>query len=124
MHLHSAALEDYSHRYDAWYATHRSTEPEPVLHDAASDAAFATAIPLYERVIREAPHHPRICQALFYLGDSYLQTGKKERAVTMLHRVERDCPDFERLARLDLGEFDEETPKLPPDILPDREPPP
>lgn len=119
--LHLRAVKQFNKIYDAWFTNNGAQKgiPEPKLNDDASDAVMNKAVTIYEFVIKKYPDNQRGDQAHFYLGQSYLQLGKKEQAVATFKKLVDHYPQSEFIpdAYLGLGEFFFENKQLPEAIV-------
>ena len=118
--LHLKAVKEHNKKYDDWFLNDGASrgQPEPKLSsqpaERESDAVMQKAVKIYEHVITKYPKNPRGDQAHYYLGQSYLQLGEKDKAIQTFKKLVARYPqsDFIPDAYLGLGEFFFENKKL------------
>lgn len=118
--LHLKAVKEFNRKYDAWFMRPdgASKGKEPRLQDEPaekeSELVMGRAVKIYEHVIGKYPQNPRGDQAHYYLGQSYLQLGKKDPAIATFKKLTQRYPTSTYIpdAYLALGEFFFENKKL------------
>lgn len=86
---------------------HPATIPQEALPDDERDfrevyalvttGSFAAAIPLLEAFLKSHPKSPLTSKAVYWLGESYLATGRPNEAVLQFDRVIKQHPGSDKL---------------------------